>query len=159
MIVNGNLNDPSGDQMAADSEESDSCSSSDALDEEVDNDVSFKSNNNTLDESLVFLEGTNMPKGVGDLKSSKDEVQRSAETDFDGEIELIDGEESENDQDHIKPCVGIGPRSICRGEKLKPLVPSYLYDNESSQYLGAKQEPMIGREWIFKDIEKVIFNF
>ena len=39
--------------------------------------------------------------------------------------------------------------SLVKTEKLKPLLPSYLYENN---------EPLIGREWLLKEIEKVKIN-
>ncbi len=44
---------------------------------------------------------------------------------------------------------------LSRGERFKPLIPSYFYEDNTCQYLSSKCEPMIGREWVFKEIEKV----
>ena len=69
----------------------------------------------------------------------------------------------ENDLDYIKKMnlLNMNSKHMNKIDKLKPLIPSYLFNdlinnlNNSNTLLSSNSnEPLIGRDWIFKEIEK-----
>jgi hypothetical protein len=98
-----------------------------------------------------------------DKEEQKDQFNENILKDISrNDIKLIDNESdvesnfSNNLIDHF---------NLNKIEKLKPLIPNYLYEekffenNTQQQKLLSNNEPLIGREWIFKEIEKVSFFF
>ena len=174
LMMNGDVNEAAKLELEnsineADTENSEELSFSEILDELNELDIvddSFKANDTgqTLDESLVFIEGS-MKRLSTDHKLT--EVNGSpveGQTDFTVEsgtfaVTMADIEDGEfgaancmdSHGEHLNKFI-----STLRTEKLKPLIPSYFYDETSNpQYFSSGFEPMIGREWVFKEIEKV----
>lgn len=82
------------------------------------------------------------------------------------EFALIDDIESDVDGDDVNVANTNSEQmnvllNLNRAETLKPLIPSYFYESDGHyghSFLN-KNEPLIGREWVFKEIEKVSVIF
>lgn len=143
----------------------------DALDDADESLRSAQANESvTLDESLVFIDSslkrsTHAETKLTCIDSNESSVNgQSVDFTVDSEDFAISAD-IEDCQSNVSNQQQHGEQlnnfiSTLRTEKLKPLIPSYFYDETSNaQYFSSATEPLIGREWVFKDIEKVDINF
>jgi len=105
-------------------------------------------------------------KDQSDLGAESDSDTSDYEDLFSNQIGIEDAIEENLDStkinkkdQQISTSITANLNSVCssRCDRFKPMIPNYFFGDDTCQYLSCKSEPMIGREWVFKEIGKVSF--